>query len=127
MRLRCWAAALTLVVGFVFWERHQLAETDQWAPEPGHWSFPTHYDTTIRKQAARERVPRSGVIGYRDERFGPDPAERAGEGMHSAIRGIFQYSLAPVILDEGAPHEQTLVVAKNGAYHVERRRPAGGR
>lgn len=127
MGWRFWAAGLVLGIGFILWTRHQLDETRKWAPSPNHWSFPTHHDARIRRLAAEHGFPRSGVIGYRDDKFEPDPPEAAREGMHSAFRGIFQYALAPVILDDAAPHEPTLVLTKTGSFYLERRRAAGGR
>jgi hypothetical protein len=45
--------------------------------------------------------------------------------MHSAFRGMLQYTLAPVILDEGSPHEQTLDLTRERTFYLERRQPAG--
>jgi hypothetical protein len=125
MRWRFWAAGLVLAVGFIVWAGHLLDETDRWSPKPGHWSFPTYNDAAFSKMAAQSALPRSGVIGYRDELFDPDPPEQAREGMHSAFRGMVQYTLAPVILDEGSPHQQTLVLTRDRTFQLERRQPAG--
>jgi hypothetical protein len=124
-----WAAALVLSIGFGVWGAHQLTETDKCSPQPGYWSFPTQTDASIgravHKMVAENTFPKGGVVGYRDDLLPLDPTDRAGEGRHSAFRGILQYTVAPVILDEGAPHELTLILNKKRTIHLERRQPAG--
>jgi hypothetical protein len=126
MGWRFWAAGLVLAIGLVLWTRHQLHETDNLAPnKPGHFSFPTYFDEAVSKVAAANAFPTSGVIGYRDERFSPDPPDPARVGMHSTVRGMAQYTLAPVIVDEGSPHAQTLVHSREGTFSLDQRQPAG--
>jgi hypothetical protein len=129
MPWRFGAAGLLLAVGFGIWEADQLAGTDQVAPRPGHRSFPTQSDATIgatvRKMIAENAFPTGGAISYHDALLPPDPPERAREGMHSALRGMLQYTVAPVILDESGSHELTLVLTRQRTIHLQRRQAAG--
>jgi len=123
MRWRVRAAVLALAVGFVVWVDTLLDMTADWWPPPNHVSGPARHDEFVSKAAARDGFPKRGVVGYRDDLFGRDPAKH---GEHNALRFLFQYTLSPLLLDKDGEHDKTLVLTGKG-FHLERAKPEEGR
>ena len=111
MHWRTRAALVVLGVGWVV-GLSDLAERTP-ADNPKYVAVPTQHEADFRKIRQRIEFPTRGTIAYRDEAH-PDTEEL--HGRRDQFFFLFQYSLAPVLLDRKGRHDATLVFTQTKLY-----------
>ena len=101
-----------LAVGWVVALAHLAAETPP--SDPKYVSPPAAYEAEFLKIRPYAGYPSRGVIGYRDEVHPDTPENRS---VRTQLHLIYQFILAPVLLDRTGNYESTLVRTRTGPRH----------
>src|SRR4051794_8995949 len=102
MRWRAWAAGVIFGLGLLNGIVELARLQGRYWPAPGAPSLPEEHEKLVQETGIRTQLPSRGTIGYRDELVRADPRTQA---RSKYLYFLFQYSLAPVLLDPYGKYE----------------------